>query len=82
MILSDYHLHFGCCSLEDKSKRSSTSKSLDWYNTSDIYHNNHKPDINRQYCESIKGKVNNDNINIRFLVSYDFSGGPEGNGGG
>jgi len=73
MILPDYHLHFGCCSLGDKSKKSSTSKSLDWYNVSDMCHNDHEPDINRQYCErsEYKGKVDNDNINVRFLVSYD-----------
>ena len=28
--------------------------------------------------QNIKGKVNNNNINVRFLVSYDPSGGPEG----
>jgi len=32
--------------------------------------------------QNIKRKVNNDNINVRFLVSYDPSGGPEGGGGG
>ena len=32
--------------------------------------------------QNIKRKVNNDNINVRFLVSYGPSGGPEGDGGG
>ena len=31
--------------------------------------------------QNIKGKMNNDNIIVRFLVLYDLSRGPEGDGG-